>query len=398
MEERDMSSMYRQFIRLFAVMILTSLGLFGCMTQPKITGPKPIPVAPLAKDGLFGAKPDLTQVDQIFALTDSQREDFERFFYSRKYSTTPANKRIYKYLQRYVKNYNYFNKTLTAQQSLSQAQGNCLSLAILTTALSKVAGVDTGYQLVESAPIFQKEGDIVISSQHVRSLLFAPKIELPEGVLQFNRAGVIIDYFPSAGSHVKRTVLETEFHAMYYRNTAADEIIHKNYDKAFWLLKEALALYPTDEHSINMMAVVHERKGLAYHADKLYKYGLKHSHDKLDLLRNYQKFLTKQNRFTEAKQIKAKLATMKNVNPFDWISLGHTAFSERKFSEAKRYYNKALKIAPYLHQGHMGVAKSEFKLGNINASKKSMLLAKKNAFELKLQDLYQTKLNALAKY
>ena len=89
---------------------------------------------------------------------------------------------------------------------------------------------------------------------------------------------------------------------------------------------------------------------------------------------------------------------MKNVNPFDWISLGHTAFSERKFSEAKRYYNKALKIAPYLHQGHMGVAKSEFKLGNINASKKSMLLAKKNAFELKLQDLYQTKLNALAKY
>lgn len=393
-----MNSMNRRFIRFIVVLILAPLGLFGCITQPKLTAPKAIPAAPLANNDLFGPKPDLTDVEQIFSLTDSQREDFENFFNSRKYSAVPANKRIYKYLQRYVKNYSYFNKTLTAQQSLSQAQGNCLSLAILTTALSKVAGVDTGYQLVESAPIFQKEGNIVISSQHVRSLLYAPRIEIPEGYFRFSRAGVIIDYFPSAGSHVKRTVLESEFHAMYYRNTAADEIIHKNYDIAYWLLKEALEHFPTDEHSINMMAVVHERKGLANHADKLYKYGLKYSYEKLDLLRNYQKFLRKQNRFAEAKQIKAKLATMKNINPFDWINLGHTAFSEHKFSEAKRYYKKALKIAPYLHQGHMGVAKSEFKLGNIKASKKSMLLAKKNAFEVDVQDLYQQKLNVLAKY
>ena len=361
-------------------------------------GPKPIPAAPLAEDQMFGDVPKLTSVEQIFSLTKAQQQDFERFFHSYKNNSIPANRRVYKYLQRYVKNYNYFNKTLTAEQSLSQAQGNCLSLAILTTALSKLAGVETGYQLVESAPVFQKEGDIVISSQHVRSLLYAPKIEIPDGYVSLARSGVIIDYFPSAGTHVKRTVLESEFHAMYYRNTAADEIIHKNYDKAYWLLKQALALYPTDEHAINMMAVVHERKGLTYHADKLYKYGLKYSKDKLDLLRNYQKFLRKQNRYAEAKLIKAKLATMKNVNPFDWINLGHTAFSEKKFSEAKRYYKKALKIAPYLHQGHMGVAKSEFRLGNIKASKKSMSLAKKNAFELDVQELYQQKLNALAKY
>lgn len=393
-----MISLNRHFIHLFVVLVLTTLCLIGCVTQSTITTPITLPSAPLAKHERFGPKPDLVNIEQVFALTTAQRRDFERFFDSHKNRSLPANKRIYKYLQRYVKNYNYFNKTLTAEQSLSQARGNCLSLAILTTALSKVVGVDTGYQLVESAPVYQKEGGIIISSQHVRSLLYAPKVPIPEGYIPLGRSGVIIDYFPTAGSHIKRTVLEPEFHAMYYRNSAADNIINQDFDRAFWQLKEALTLYPADEHSINMMAVIHEKKGLIEFADKLYRYGLKYSTEKLDLLRNYYQFLKKQKRFAEAKNIKTKLATMKVVNPFDWINLGHIAFIQEQFSEARRYYKKALKIAPYLHQGHLGVAKSEFKLGNFNASKASMQLAKKNAFDVKTKDIYELKLNALAQY
>ncbi len=393
-----MKTVFKPIKQLIMLLAISVLGLAGCATQPLSTSSNTIPAAPLAKHELFGTPPQLTSVDDIFALTESQLSDFKQFFDAYQNRSIPPNKRVYKYLQRYVKNYNYFNKTLTARQSLEQAQGNCLSLAILTTALSKVANIDTAYQLVESAPIYQKEGGIIISSQHVRSLLYEPKIPLPEGKIQYARAGVIIDYFPTAGSHIKRTVLEPEFHAMYYRNSAADDIINEDYDRAYWQLKKALDLFPTDEHAINMMAVVHEKKGLSQYADKLYRYGLKYSTEKLDLLRNYHQFLRKEKRFAEAKNIKTKLATMKVVNPFDWVNLGHTAFVQNKFSEAKRYYKKALKIAPYLHQGHLGVAKAEFRLGNINASKKALALAKKHAFDVKTRNLYERKMAVLSKY
>jgi Tfp pilus assembly protein PilF len=391
-----MSASTQRFIFLVPI-FLSILAVSNCASY-KLKSTTSIPPAPLADGDNFGSPPALMTVEQIFKLNKQQKDDFNAFFYAHQNSSLTGNKRIYRYLQRYVKNYIYFNKTLTAQQSLQQAQGNCLSLAILTTALAKAVGVDTGYQLVESAPIYQKEGEIIISSQHVRSLLFAPKETIPDGFFQYSRAGVIIDYFPTAGSHIKRSVMEPEFIAMYYRNSAADSIINKDYNLAYWQLTKALQLYPADEHAINMLAVVHEKKGLFDYADKLYRYGLRYSNEKLDLLRNYHQFLRKQKRFSEAKNIKTKLATMKVVNPFDWINLGHIAFVQQQFSEAKHYYKKALKIAPYLHQGYLGVAKAEFKLGNFNASKASMRLAKKNAFDIKTRDLYQRKISALANY
>jgi len=381
----------------FTILALT-LGISACSNQQVKNLDNTIPAAPYAKEELFGPRPELNDVDDLFRLNEDQLADFRTFYNSHTNRHILPNNRIYKYLQRYVKNYNFFNKTLTAEQSIAQSQGNCLSLAILTTALAKAAGVDTGYQLVESDPVYQKEGNVVISSQHVRSLLYDAELTDHFGYVIGSRPGIIIDYFPTNSSRVKRKVKDKEFFAMYYRNTAADAIISEDYDSAYWLLKEALILSPNDEHAINMMAVVHENKGLDSMADKIYLHGLKYSSEKLDLLRNYHQFLTNQNRFNDAKRVKSQLARMKVINPFDWINLGHIAFLEEKFVEARRYYKKALKIAPYLHQGHLGVAKSEFRLGNIGASKASMKLAKKNAFDIKTKDLYEYKMSALAKF
>lgn len=385
------------------LLVLTSVILFstlisacsGVQINNRISD---IPITPYADASEFGLRPEINDVRDIFALNEEQLADFKSFYDSHTNRRIKPNKRIYKYLQKYVKNYNYFNKTLTAEESISQAQGNCLSLAILTTALAKIVGVDTGYQLVESDPVYQKEGKIIISSQHVRSLLFDAKVPTDDGYLVLGRGKLIIDYFPVTGSHVRRTVEDKEFFAMYYRNSAADALINENFDTAYWLLLEALKLRPADGHSINMMAVVHENKGLTKIADDIYLHGIEYSEEKLDLLRNYHTFLTKELRVEEANTIQKRLTELNVVNPFDWINLGHTAYLQDNYSEARRYYKKALKIAPYLHQGHLGVAKSEFGMGNISASRASMKLAKKNAFDLDTQKLYQLKMNALANY
>jgi len=146
-----------------------------------------------------------------------------------------------------------------------------------------------------------------------------------------------------------------------------------------------------------MMALVHEKKGLKKNADKIYRQGIKYAQHKLDLLRNYSLFLKKEHRYRDAKNIEKQLAKINVVNPFDWVNLGNTAYSQKKYRESRRYYLKAIKIAPYVHQAYLGIAKSEFKLGNFKAAKKSLLLAKNNTVDDKIKGYYQAKLNSLAK-
>jgi len=365
--------------------------------QQKTSITSPQPVVPFSVKNQFGPRPSLINTSNIYQLSDSQKQKFIEYFESPAVSWLKPNKRIYKYLQRYVENYNFLNQTLTAEQSLSQSQGNCLSLAILTTALANTAGVETGYQLVQSAPVYQKEGNIILSSQHIRSLLFEPQPELETGQISLGQKGLIVDYFPSKASHIRRQVNSQEFSAMYYRNKAADAIIDKNYDLAYWLLRETLKYIPNDENSINMMAVVHENKGLSKQAELLYRHGIKYAQNKLDLLRNYQIFLKKEHRLNDAKKIKSQLNSMNVINPFDWVDLGHTAFEQKKYSEARRYYKRAVRAAPYLHQALMGVAKSEFKLGNLRAAKIALNAAKENAFDAKTKSLYSAKMVMLRK-
>lgn len=378
-----------------SITCLLSLICLACANQP-LNQETPKDVVPYANGTLFGERPIIAKEQSIYRLSDQQRLKFLSFFHEEHRQWQKPNKRIYEYLQQYVKNYNFFNKTLTASQSLAQSQGNCLSLAILTTALANSVGVDTGYQLVESAPVYQKEGNIILSSQHVRSLLFEPKQQLKEGKISLGPSGLVIDYFPAADSHIRRRVPKTEFIAMFYRNKAADAIIHKDYNLAYWLLRDTLIYVPFDQHTINMMAVVHQNIGLKSDAENLYQFGIRYASNKLDLLRNYRIFLKQENRFDDAKKIDSQLSTMKTINPFDWILLGHTAFEQHKYSEARRYYKRAVKIAPYLHQAYMGVAKSEFKLGNLEQARASLNLAQEKAFDNKTKSLYQAKLVALS--
>jgi len=358
------------------------------------------PLVPYETGEKFGIRPSFPTPEQVFKLSQQQINEFSAYYLSPSLQQTSSNRRIFQYLKEYEKSYRYSGKTLTAEQSLIQTEGNCLSLAILTTALAKSVGVDTGYQLVDSQPVYQKEEDIILSAQHIRSLLFepkkSPKQQFNRGQLELGRNTLIVDYFPTQNSRIRKNISESEFVAMYYKNIAADAIINRLYDDAYWLIRESFHHSPMDEQSINMMALVHEKKGFKRLAEKLYLFGLKYAENKLDLLRNYYIFLKSQHRRIDAQRIKIQLATIEVPNPFDWINLGNTSFAQNKYREAKRYYKKAAKQAPYLHQAHFGIAKSDFKMGNIRRAKASMKLAKEKAIDQNTKSLYQKKLDALS--
>lgn len=379
-----------------AIFIVTLVFILSCSNQSNIH-PQIAKVIriPFAAEKNFLPQPIIIKAEEILSLSDEHKLALDTHFNGKKNRSMLPNKRLSKYLEQYVENYFYYNQTLTANQSLNRGQGNCLSLAILTTAFAKHLGIDIGYQLVDSTPVYQEENGIVLSSEHVRSLLYEPKRDLKNGSFFFRRSAIAIDYFPERNIRVRKSVNENEFLAMYYRNRAAEAIIEKNNVLAYWLLRRALDFHPDDQHAVNMLALVHEYHGLKKHAEALFKYGISRAEDKLSLLKNYRIFLQREKRFKDAELISRQLSSYKTKNPFEWVKLGNSSLAQGKHSEAKRYFKRALKIAPYVHQAYFGIAKSEYILGNHKAAKRALKKAKENSYKIKNKEMYQNKLFAL---
>jgi tetratricopeptide (TPR) repeat protein len=343
---------------------------------------------------VFGEPLDLISVDQIFELDEDQKNKFLSYFNAPENRRTPANKRIYNYLEDRLEHFNYRADTFIATESLSKNQGNCLSLAILTTALAKIVGVEYKFQLVETEPVYQREGNIILTSQHIRTVLYNPLYgdDAPIGLF---RGNITIDYFPVGHSRTLRSVEEGEFYAMYFDNKAAEYFIVNDINAAFWYTKKSLEINPDGALAINMAAMVHQHEGYLNYADSLYLYGLEMSSDKLTLLSNYRSLLLLQGRLEESEKITLQLKKIDESNPFKWISVGNAAYNKADYSMAIFYYRKANKLAPYLHETFAGISRAEYLLGNLDSSKKSIAKAIDQSYKKSTRDIYQAKYDML---
>ena len=346
----------------------------------------------------FGESPLLLEESDIFYLPPERTKAFLKYYNHHNNKNTSKNRRISNYLQKIVSGFNYHSATYIASESAEFNQGNCLSLAILTTALARLTDVTVGYELMQTPPIYQKKGNTILSSQHVRSLLYYPTHSDDEGFFWVFRPVLKVDYFPTFNTHVKRRVDESEFVSMYYRNKAAEAIIDKKYVDAFWLAKKSFEYAENNAHATNMLALIYSHMGYKEDSEKLYLYGIKYADEKLELLSNYQKFLERNGRIAEALSMQEQIDQYKEPDPFEWIELGDEAIALGDINEAVKYYDKAIELAPYLHEGYSGKGKAEYLRGNPLTAQKAFKKAEELAFEKDTKAMYEAKLSALTKY
>jgi len=379
-------------LRIFCYLLITSL--LGCTVS---VVPTPIDDKPAIEfeSDLFGQRPDIITAADIYRLTDEQQQAFFEYFDDPLSQSIPAHKRVFDYLETITNNYNYQGATNTARIALEESSGNCLTLAILTTALAKLAGIDIGYQLTNSTPVYELQGTVIYKGVHVRSILYDPMWQPKEGVFTIIRPGLRIDYFPGGRERFIRNLTDSEYIAMYYRNLAADSLAREDYNAAYWLLLESMEHAPNNANGLNTMAVVYRRVGDEAKAEQIYQYGLEYLTDRVSLLRNYRILLNKQARFDEAENISKNLKLLDDPNPFDWFLAGQDAYNKGDFNDAIYFYRKAVKIAPYLHEAYLGMAITYFQISNFNNAERELRRAMEYAYRKSTRSLYQAKLMSL---
>jgi Flp pilus assembly protein TadD len=384
-------------MRLQSVTITLIAGalLSACSTNPGMDDVHHSSSLTLDSD-LFGERPNMISVSEIHELSDEQALEFGRYLNDARNQNEPTHTLVSDYLETITDNFTYHGKTYTASETLDKSAGNCLSLAILTTALAKVAEVEIAYRLTDSLPVFESRDNLIRRELHVKSYLYDPTWEPQDGYLVLSRPGVIVDYFRNDSDRFIRNIDGSEYLSMYYRNMAVDAIQDENLSEAYWLLIRSLELSPLSADSLNMLAIVNDRAGDKSKSEEIYRFGIQNSPRQVSLLRNYGIFLRRQGRSAEAEEIGKTLSRLADPNPFDWILEGQNAYEANEFRRAIGFFRKGADLAPYLHEAHFGLANANFRLGNLKIAEQELQLAMKHATRSTSRKLYEAKLVALS--
>ncbi len=333
----------------------------------------------------------------MFALSENQEQAFFEYSNDPKRRNLAAHKLVKQYLESVTQDFDFHNDTRTASEALQTSEGNCLSLAILTTALADLAGVEVGYQLADSTPVFELTGSVVSKGLHVRSILYDPSWTSPmDGGILFTRPGIRVDYFPDGTERFVGNLSYSDYVAMYYSNVAGEALADGDLDTAFWFSLESLAISRDNVGALNTMAVVYRQAGDEAMAEAIYKYGIDKMPKAVSLLRNYRVLLKRQGRTEEAEAVDARLAALDDRNPFDWIVAGRQAYLDGEYREAISHYRRAADQAPYLHEAYHGMALAYLKLGDADRAESALERALENSRRRATASRYQAKLAALA--
>jgi hypothetical protein len=380
-----------------ALLMICALLLLGCAQKPVATT-KPLQL-PTTSEHWFapasGQAVQLPTIDDFYRLTPAQQQHFLAFFNDPAQQTLASHQRLYGYLERHLVNFNYEGKNTLASVTMANMTGNCISLALLVTALAQLVDVDVGYRASYAEPVLDFSANIVLSSAHVRSYLFQPQPDKQEGWLLLQRSAIGVDYFPGRLDHLGAMLKTGNFEAMIYNNLAADAFLAGDLNQAYWLSKAALRHDPNYSASINLIAILYRHKGDLLSAQQWYEFGMRHSSQPVTLASNYLVLANQMKDQALINRLNNQLRLIDDDNPYVWFYLAYQAEQENKPAAAVYYYEKLLKKAPYLHKANLALAKLQFQRGDTKSAQRALHEALQYSYDPANRQMYQAKLQAL---
>lgn len=303
-------------------------------------------------ESLFSSVDSVVSEADLYQLTEQQQVSFLHFYNEQTQIGYLPHQIIRYFLESNLANFTYYGKTYTASEAMLKNSGNCMSLAILTTAFARLVNVEMDYRKVHSLPLYEKHGNIILSSTHVQSLLYDPSFEPEENYVYFSRPSIIIDYFPQVDNIPSKIVNSDKFLAMYYVNKAAEFYIEQDLNAAFAYAKKAYNLDHQSVSAMNLLALLFKRKGDEVSAERLYLAAIKSKDINIGVLDNYIVLLKQQGRMTRAKNVKRSIEDLYDPNPYHWLEQAQSAKLKNEYEDAERLYRKVIKLAPYVKQAY----------------------------------------------
>lgn len=379
-----------KMVLLFIVMVLQ-----GCAVPKTALQPEMHIEPPITQTALFQQKTKLPELEHFFQLTERQQQDFLQYFQSPEQAIHSKEQRLYNYLQSKLIHFTYEGANNNAQLALEKQQGNCMSLALLTTALAQLVDIEVAHKVIYQEPLMDYKDNIFISADHIRTYLYKEQQEPNPNYQVFRKAALVIDYFPESTHLVGEDISNARFYAMLYNNLAADALLKGDSDQAFFLSQRALQHDATFTAAVNMIALLYKRKNAFSDAQQWFEYGMQLPDDQITLLTNYQALAAQLNNPQLLEKINQQFIQNDDDNPYAWLALALDAERNQQHSRARLYYKKLLEKAPYLHNANLALIRLHLQEQNFRSAQRLVEQGMQYAYEPERLEFYNAKLSAL---
>lgn len=298
----------------FLILILSACQSAKRLPFEETSPPEPFPI--LDNTFVFSDAPILEK--DIFSLSVEQKQDFLRYFKADENQYLPEHKRLLRYMERKLNSFDYMGKTLIASKALSEEQGNCLSLAIVTAAFADLVGLKTRFQKVNSPIIYRRYQHVMTTSGHVRTFVYdrVKKGVGKDGYVQLVPGFVIVDYFPGSGDTRGEFVSQVDFISMYHQNLAGDAIVKKDFELAFAHINTAIKLNQYNANTLNSLAVLFKHTDQHNNAREIFEFAMNNSPKTLNLVSNYAGLLKQSGETEKANLLFQNIDSFRDENPY----------------------------------------------------------------------------------
>ena len=330
----------------------------------------------------------------IFELPNAEKKRFLAYADQQQLNGVRTDRIIYNYLENQLSDFSYHGDTLTSSQTLTRAHGNCISLAVLTQSYANALGLETSFQEVTSEPVYAKESGMVYVANHFRTMVYAPKVEKKENVIQVFRPGTLIDYFPTRGSFYSGSASYSDLVAKFYGNSAAKAFAEENLNAAYSFILQANKFTPNDPELFNMAGMLHRRAGDLKNAEVIYETAINNNLSSVNLVNNYQLLAKQLGKTVLVEQLTSQL-NYKERDPYELLALAKNELQTGYINRAKDHLELALFKAPYISELYLELAKVRYQQGKTERSKRLLKKAIEYERDDKKLDVYQAKLLSL---
>ncbi|WP_435276418.1 tetratricopeptide repeat protein [Psychrobium sp. nBUS_13] len=346
-------------------------------------------------DNSFIKPSDFNEITDIYYLTEQQKAMLDE-------SITPSVSKSFteqivdNLLHKDYRAFDYDNSfTRTASQTLESKQGNCLSMVILSVAMAKHFNLKFKIYDVKTAPVWNRNGGLFLVNGHVNVQLQNTNFNSKHSVYEFlQNEYYTLDFLPreTRRSLVKQRVTERQLAAMYFSNIAADAMVQREWDRAYWLLKESIAFDPYQSAAWNSLAVLYRYNNQEALAEQVYHHALALAPQDTNVIANLAILLSAQGRYQELFEYQRQINLAELQNPFRYFDQAEYAMSLANYDKAVNLYKKAIKLSPHVDQFYFGLYKSYLALDRDKLALKNLKLAKEKSATVDDRARYNDKL------
>ncbi|MDM4764670.1 tetratricopeptide repeat protein [Pelomonas sp. SE-A7] len=288
--------------------------------------------------------------------------------------------------------------TRTASEAFESRAGNCLSLVIMTAAFAKELGLQLRYQTVQTDGNWSRNDNVLFLAGHVNVSLGRKLLE-NQG-FSLDPDSMTIDFVPPELARGQRTrpIDEATVVAMYYNNRAAEAMVEKDMDQAYWLARAAIERDPTYANAYNTLGVIYRRHGDLVASERVLRLVNQQDPNNPQVLGNLIVALRDLGKHGEADQLQLRLTAVQPDPPYAFFDRGVQAMNDGNYKQARELFEKELKRAAYVPEFHFWLAQAELRLGDLASASKHLEIAKDYSTTLKERDIYASKLDKLKAY